>query len=168
MKRAILALVMVLLATPPGGGQAQTGATRTRSLAQDTEQRFPSRPLRVIVQFPPGGATDIVGRIMAAALSDLLGQQVVVDNRGGAAGNIGAEIAARAAPDGHTLMTCNIATLAISPALYRKLPYNAQTDFAPLGVIGANANVLVVHAPLPVTSIAEFIAHVQAHPGKLN
>ena len=167
MKWIGLAVIMVLLAAPLGGVQAQPGAP-ARVLAQASAQGFPDRPLRVIVQFPPGGATDILGRIMAAALSELLGQQVVVDNRGGAGGNVGAEIAARATPDGYTLFTCNIATFAISPALYRKLAYNAETDFAPLGLIGTTPSVLVVYSPLPAATVAEFIALVRAQPGKLN
>jgi tripartite-type tricarboxylate transporter receptor subunit TctC len=166
LKGVGLAAALMLLAAQTCGAQAQPGAAR--ALAQGSAQRFPDRPLRIIVQFPPGGSSDVVARIMAAALSELLGEQVVVDNRGGAAGNIGAEIAARATPDGYTLFTCNIATFAISPALYRKLAYNAETDFALLGGIGSTPSVLVVYAPLPPTTVAEFIAHVQAHSGKLN
>jgi tripartite-type tricarboxylate transporter receptor subunit TctC len=169
MKFIGLAVALLLLTVPPGSAQTQRASTEpARALAQSSEQGFPNRPLRIIVQFPPGGSTDIVGRIMAAALSDLLGQQVVVDNRGGAAGNIGAELAARATPDGYTLFTCNIATFAISPALYRKLAYNPETDFSPLGTTGSTPNVLVVYTPLPATTIAEFISLVQAQPGKLN
>ncbi len=160
---------MLLLAASIGGAQAQLGlAGPARAPAQDSAQGFPQRPLRTIVQFPPGGSTDIVGRIVSAALSEVLGQQVIVDNRGGAAGNIGAEIAARATPDGYTLFTCNIATFAISPALYRKLAYNPEIDFAPLGPTGATPNVLVVNVAQPAATIAEFIALVQAQPGKLN
>ena len=162
-------VTVVLLAASLGGAQAQLGpAAPARVPAQDSAQGFPQRPLRTIVQFPPGGSTDIVGRIVSAALSEILGQQVIVDNRGGAAGNIGAEIAARATPDGYTLFTCNIATFAISPALYRKLAYNPETDFAPLGPTGATPNVLVVNVAQPAATIAEFIALVQAQPGKLN
>ena len=156
---------MVLLAAPLGGVQAQPASTAP---AQDSAQGFPNRPLRTIVPFAPGGSTDIVGRIVSAALSEVLGQQVVVDNRGGAASTIGAEIAARATPDGYTLFPCNIASLAISPALYRKLAYNPVADFAPLGATGATPNVLVVNLALPATTVAEFVALVQAQPGKLN
>ncbi len=166
MKGVGLAVTVVLLAAQLGGAQAQPGASAP-VLAQGSAPGFPDRPLR-IVQFPPGGSSDVVARIMAIALSELLVQQIVVDNRGGAAGNIGAEIAARATPDGYTLFTFNIATFAISPALYRKLAYNPQTDFAPLGKIGSTPSVLVVYPPLPATTIAEFIAHVKTQPGKLN
>ena len=157
-----LALALTLLVFPCDAAQTQPrSAQHARVLAQGSEQ-FPQRSLRVIVQFPPGGSSDVVARIMAVALGESLGQHVVVDNRGGAAGNIGAETAARASPDGYTLFTCNIATFAISPALYRKLAYNPETDFAPLGGIGSTPSVLVVYAPLPPTTIAEFVAHVQA------
>jgi tripartite-type tricarboxylate transporter receptor subunit TctC len=169
MKGVGLTVAMVLLAASLGGAQAQPGSSgSSQALAQGSEQGFPNRPLRILVQFPPGGSTDVVARIMAVALGELLGQQVVVDNRGGAAGNIGAELAARSTPDGYTLFTCNIATFAISPALYRKLAYNPQTDFAPIGAIGFTPSVLVVYSPLPVTTVAEFIAHVKTQPGKLN
>src|SRR5262245_36264752 len=137
------------------------------ALAQPPGPEFPNRPLRYIVPFPPGGSTDIVARIVGAALSEGLGQQVVIDNRGGAAGNLGAEIAARAAPDGYTLFACNIASLAVSPALYRKLPYDPAA-FSPIGLIGSTPNALVVHPSIPAATIAEFIAHAKSQPGKLN
>jgi tripartite-type tricarboxylate transporter receptor subunit TctC len=166
MKGVGLVVAMVWLAAQPGNAQAQPRPAR--ALAQASAQGFPDRPLRIIVQFPPGGSSDVVARIMAVALSELLGEQVVVDNRGGAAGNIGAEIAARATADGYTLFTCNIATFAISPALYRKLAYDAQVDFAPLGLIGSTPSLLVVHSTLPAATVAEFVSHVQARPGRLN
>jgi tripartite-type tricarboxylate transporter receptor subunit TctC len=124
--------------------------------------------LRYIVPFPPGGSTDIMARIVAAALTDILGKQVVIDNRGGAGGTLGAAIAAQAAPDGYTLFACNIASLAVSPALYKKLGYNPDTDFTPIGLVGSNANALVVHPSVPAKSVAEFIAHVKSQSGKLN
>ena len=129
---------------------------------------FPERPLRYIVPFPPGGSTDIVARIVAAAMSENLGQQVVIDNRGGAAGTIGAEVAARSTPDGYTIFACNIASLAVSPALYKKLGYDPVAGFAPVGLIGSTPNSLVVHPSVPATTIAEFIAHAKSSPGKLN
>jgi len=132
------------------------------------EKGFPNRPLRYIVPFPPGGSTDIVARIVAVAMGDAIGQQIVIDNRGGAAGTIGAEIAARAAPDGYTIFACNIASLAVSPALYKKLSYDPVTGFAPVGLIGSTPNSLVVHPSVPAASIAEFIALAKSRPGKLN
>ena len=169
MKGVGLAVAMLLLAVPLGGARAQPASKGpAQALAQGSAQGFPNRPLRTIVPFPPGGSTDIVGRIVSAALSEVLGQQVVVDNWAGAASTIGAEIAARATPDGYTLFTCNIASLAISPALYRKLAYDPVADFAPLGATGSTASVLVVNLALPATTVAEFVSYVKAHPGKLN
>jgi tripartite-type tricarboxylate transporter receptor subunit TctC len=132
------------------------------------EKAFPNRPLRYIVPFPPGGSTDIVARIVAAALSDNLGVQVVIDNRGGAAGTIGAEVAARSTPDGYTIFACNIASLAVSPALYKKLGYDPVAGFAPIGLIGSTPNSLNVHPSVPAATIAEFIAHAKANPGRMN
>jgi tripartite-type tricarboxylate transporter receptor subunit TctC len=138
------------------------------AFAQNAEPKFPNRPLRYIVPFPPGGSTDIVARIVADGLTEKLGQQVVIDNRGGAAGTLGAEIAAKATPDGYTIFACNIASLAVSPALYSKLGYDPVAGFAPVGLIGSTANALSVHPSVPATTIAQFIGHAKSHPGKLN
>jgi tripartite-type tricarboxylate transporter receptor subunit TctC len=119
------------------------------------------------VPFPPGGSTDIVARIVAEALTEKLGQQVVIDNRGGVAGTLGAEVAARATPDGYTLFACNIASLAVSPALYRKLGYDPGA-FAPIGLIGSNPNALAIHPSVPAKTVTQFIAHAKSRPGKLN
>jgi tripartite-type tricarboxylate transporter receptor subunit TctC len=129
---------------------------------------FPSKPLRYISASAPGGASDLIGRTVGAALSEILGVQVVVDNRAGAGNTIGAELAARAAPDGHTIFGCNIASLAVSPALYKKLGYDPARDFAPIGLIASNPNVLTVHPSLPAATITQFISLAKAHPGKLN
>jgi tripartite-type tricarboxylate transporter receptor subunit TctC len=150
-------VTLILLAVLVGG-----------TLAQSAEPEYPNRPLRYIVAFPPGGASDIVARIAAPALSVQLGQQVVVDNRSGAAGTIGAEIAAHATPDGYTLFACNIASLAVSPALYRKLGYDPAADFAPIGLIASNPNALSVNFSVPAASVAEFIGLVKSRPGQLN
>jgi tripartite-type tricarboxylate transporter receptor subunit TctC len=136
--------------------------------AQSADSKYPNRPLRYIVPFPPGGSTDIVARIVAAALSEKLGQQIVIDNRGGAGGTLGAEIAARATPDGYTIFACNIASLAVSPALYRKLGYDPVKGFEPIGRIGSTPNALAVHPSLPAKSVKEFIALAKSRPGKLN
>jgi tripartite-type tricarboxylate transporter receptor subunit TctC len=136
--------------------------------AQPAKTAFPDRPLRYIVPFPPGGSTDIVARIIAAALTERLGKQVVIDNRGGAAGTLGAEIAANATPDGYTIFACNIASLAVSPALYKKLGYDPVRGFAPVGLIGSTPNSLVVHPSVPAKTIAEFVSHVKARPGRMN
>ncbi len=155
--RASRFVVLALLAISP-----------CSALAQAALEKYPNRPLRYIVAFPPGGASDIVARIVAPPLGEALGRQIVVDNRGGASGTIGAEIAARATPDGYTLFACNIASLAVSPALYSKLTYNALRDFAPIGLVASNPNALSVNPTVPAKSIAEFIALAKSSPGKLN
>ena len=137
-------------------------------VALAAEPEFPTRPLRYIVPFPPGGSTDIMARIVAAALTEGLGQQVVIDNRGGAGGTVGAEIAAKATPDGYTIFACNIASLAVSPALYRKLGYDPAADFAPIGFIGSTPNAFVVHPGVPAATVPEFVALAKSRPGKLN
>ena len=131
-------------------------------------QTFPSRPVRFISPFPPGGAVDIITRITAQGLSETLGQPVVVENRAGAGGTIGADAASKAPPDGYTLLSGGIATHGIAPALYSKLGYDAVRDFSPLSMIGTTPNVLVVNPSVPVRTVAEFIAHAKAAPGKLN
>jgi tripartite-type tricarboxylate transporter receptor subunit TctC len=135
--------------------------------AQPAEPEYPNRPLRYIVAFPPGGASDIIARIVAPALSESLGQQIVVDNRAGANGIIGAQIAAQATPDGYTIFGCNIASLAVSPALYRKLGYDPGA-FTPIGLIASNPNALTVHPSIPAKTISEFIALAKFRPGQLN
>jgi tripartite-type tricarboxylate transporter receptor subunit TctC len=156
MKSIRCVLVLVLLVVSVGAS------------AQPATTDFPSRPLRYIVPFPPGGSTDIVARIVAAALTETLGKQVVVDNRGGAGGTVGAEVAARATPDGYTLFACNIASLAVSPALYKKLGYDPVSGFAPIGLVGSTPNVLVVNPSVPAKTVAEFIALAKNEPGKIN
>jgi len=131
-------------------------------------QAYPAKPVRYVVPFPAGGSPDIVGRLLSDRLSRMWGQQVVVDNRSGAGGTIGAAIGARAAPDGYTLFQCNIASNAIASSLYAKLPYDPLRDFAPISRIGTTASALVVHPSMPVASVAEFIAHARANPGKLS
>ena len=131
-------------------------------------QPYPTKPIRYIVPFPAGASPDIVGRLMADRLSRIWGQQVVVDNRAGAGGTVGAGIAARAAADGYTLFQCNIASSAIAASLYLKLPYDHQRDFAAITRIGTTASVLIVHPAVPVATVAEFIAHAKASPGKLS
>lgn len=130
-------------------------------------QAYPNRPVRIIVPFPPGGGVDIVNRIVASRLSDVLGQQIVIENRSGAAGNIGADIAAKSTPDGYTLFACGVASHGVSPAIYKKLPFDAVKDFAPISMIGTTPNVLVVHPSVPVKTVAEFIAHAKAGAGNI-
>jgi len=129
---------------------------------------YPSKPIRMIVPFPPGGPNDILGRVVAAKLTEQLGQQVVVDNRGGAGGIIGAEIAARSAADGHTLLLSGTASMAINPGLHKKLPYDPLKDFAPISMLATAPSLLTVHPSLAVRSVKDLITLAQAKPGKLN
>ena len=131
-------------------------------------QNYPSRPLRMIVPTAPGGGTDFTGRLVAAKLSESLGQQVVVENRGGGGGSVGADNAAKSTPDGYTLLLGSIATHAVNPALYKKLPYDHLKDFAPVSLIGTVPNAMVVHPSVPVKSMQEFISYAKANPGKIN
>lgn len=131
-------------------------------------QSYPSKPIRLIIPFPPGGSTDILGRSLAQKLSEAWGQQVLVDNRGGAGGTIGADLAAKAPADGYTLLMGHIGTLAVNVALYPKLSYDPIRDFAPVCMVALVPNVLVVHPALPVKNVSELIAYAKANPGKLN
>lgn len=131
-------------------------------------QGYPAKPIRMILPFPPGGPNDIFARVMAQKLSASFGQQVVVDNRGGASGIIGAELAARAAPDGYTLLFGGAGTLSINPSLYTKLPYDALKDFAPVSLIATTPFLLVTHPSLPVKTVHDLIALARTKPGQLN
>ena len=128
---------------------------------------YPNHPLRLVVPFPPGGPTDIVARPLAQKLSEQLGQQVLVDNRGGAGGNIGAESVARAAPDGYTLLMGTVGTQAINPALYRKLAYDPTRDLAPVTLVAAAPVAVVVHPSVGAKSVKELLALARAKPGQL-
>ena len=131
-------------------------------------QTYPARPVRLVITYPPGGTTDFVGRPVAQKLSELLGQSVVVDNRGGAGGTIGTMIVAQAPRDGHTLLLGTSAGMVINPLLQPKLPYDAVRDFAPVSRTNINPQALVANAGLPVNSVKELIAYAKAHPGRLN
>ncbi|MBK6008244.1 tripartite tricarboxylate transporter substrate binding protein [Ramlibacter ginsenosidimutans] len=130
-------------------------------------QAWPAKPVTVVVPFAPGGGTDIGTRIVAQKLSQLWGQPVVVDNRGGAGGNLGLDIVARAKPDGYTLVTGNVGTQSINPTLYRKLSYNPDTAFAPIGLFADLPFVLAVTNSLPVKNVQELVALAKAQPDKL-
>ncbi len=129
---------------------------------------YPTKAIRLVVPFPPGGATDILARNVAQKLSETWGQSVVVDNRPGAGGNIGSELVAKAAPDGYTLEMGTVGTHAINASLYSKMPYDHVKDFAPIILVAGVPNVLVVNPSLPVNSVQELIAYAKANPGKLN
>jgi len=134
--------------------------------ATATAEDYPSRPVRLIVPFPPGGSNDVVGRLVAKHLSDKLGQQVYVDNRGGAGGTIGTEACAVATPDGYTLCIVSIAH-AVNPSLH-KLNYDSIKSFTPICILATGPNVLVIHPGLPVTSVRELVALAKQRPGELN
>ncbi|MCL4762001.1 MAG: tripartite tricarboxylate transporter substrate binding protein, partial [Burkholderiales bacterium] len=130
-------------------------------------QSYPARPVRVVVPFPPGGAVDFYARTVQQPLSEALGQTVVVENRAGASGMVGAEHVAKSPPDGYTLLLGNIASLAINAGIYAKMPYDPVKDFTPImRTIDVNY-VMVVHPSVPARSVAELVAHAKAHPGKL-
>jgi len=129
---------------------------------------YPTKPIRIVVPFPPGGATDILARDVAQKLTDAWGQSVIVDNRPGAGGNIGSELVAKSAPDGYTLEMGTVGTHAINASLYAKMPYDNVKDFAPIILVAGVPNVLEVNPSLPVNSVTELIAYAKANPGKLN
>lgn len=129
---------------------------------------YPSRPIRMIVAFAPGGGTDIIGRIAAQGIGEALMGQVIVDNRPGAGGNIGTEVAARSAPDGYTLITAGTGSHAINPSLYAKIPYDAVKDFTPVSLVASTPYLMVVHPSMPARSVKEFIALAKARPGEIN
>jgi len=136
--------------------------------AQTAAPAFPTKTIRMVVPFPPGGFSDIFGRIIAGKFNETWGQTVVVDNRPGAGGNIGAEIVARAAPDGYMLVMGTVGTHAINPTLFSKMPYDALKDFAPVAFVVEAEGLLVVHPSIPVKTVKELIALAKAKPGQLS
>ncbi|HYF60154.1 MAG TPA: tripartite tricarboxylate transporter substrate binding protein [Burkholderiaceae bacterium] len=128
---------------------------------------WPQRPIRMIIGFAPGGPTDIVARVVAARLSEQIGQQVVVDNKPGAGGNIAADLAAKAAPDGHTIFY-NTSAITIAPALYGKVPFDPLRDFVPVSTTATNAMIVMVNPSVPARTIGELVAFAKANPGRLN
>jgi tripartite-type tricarboxylate transporter receptor subunit TctC len=131
-------------------------------------QNYPIRPITLVVPFPPGGSTTIVARIVTDRMADAIGQQFVVDNRGGAGGTLGTRQVAKSAPDGYTIGLGYTGTLAIGPSLFPSVGYDVRADFAPIGRIGAAPSTLVVHPSFSVHSVAELIAYAKANPGKVN
>jgi len=151
-RRAAYAIAVLLL----------TGA------ADAPAQAYPAKAVRMVVPFPPGGGTDVVGRLVAQKLAPLIGQQVIVDNRAGAAGRIGAEYVARAVPDGYTLLMATTTVIITAPALFPRLPYESPRDFSPISPVASGTYVLVVHPSVPARSVRELIALAKARPGQLN
>lgn len=142
-------------------------AAAAGAYAQSAEN-YPSRPVRMIIPFAPGGASDFVGRILQVKLSEELGQQVVADNRTGASGNVGVEIAARANPDGYTLFLGNVGTMAVNPSIFPKFPVRPVSDFIGITLVVDVPGALAVHASVPAATVKEFIEYAKARPGKLN
>jgi tripartite-type tricarboxylate transporter receptor subunit TctC len=130
-------------------------------------QAYPSRPVRLITPFPPGGSVDLSARLIGQWLSERLGQQFVIENRPGAGGNVGSEMVAKAAPDGYTILLCSVAN-AISATLYDKLGYDPAKDLAPVAAISRAPNVMVINTSVPANTVPEFIAYAKANPGKVN
>ena len=128
-------------------------------------QPYPTKPIRIVVPFPAGGTTDVLARAAAQKLTETLGQSAVVDNRPGAGGNIGAELVAKAPPDGYTLLMGTVGTHAINPSLYPKMPYDHVRDFVPVILVAGVPNVLVINPALPVNSVPDLIAYAKANPG---
>ncbi len=163
MMMRLAALIFLFLQVGFSLGQSADAAFS----AAQTASTYPSKPVRFILPFPPGGGTDILGRLIAERLSASLGQPVVIDNRGGAGGNLGAAEAARAAPDGYTLLLA-ATTLAISPSLYSKLGFDPQKDFAPISLVATVPNVMITNPSVPAQTLREFIALARSKPGAMN
>ena len=152
--RARLALLLTIAAVVVASSAA---------IAQD----YPNRPIRFIVPYPPGGGTDVVARVMNEALAAELGQPIIIDNRGGAAGNVGTDLAAKAPADGYNILF-TLSSHTINPRLYDKLPFDVERDFVPVSLAAAIPQIVVVNPSLPVNSVQELIAYAKANPGKLN
>jgi tripartite-type tricarboxylate transporter receptor subunit TctC len=157
-KRSIPAVLLALACV------ALTSAAQ----AQDPSTGYPSKPLRLIVPFPPGGSTDIVARIVAQKLALRLGQSIVLENRGGAGGTLGATAAAKASPDGHTLLVGSTSTHCVAPSVYPKLDYDPMKDFAPVSMMATTPYLLVVNSAFSTKTLKEFIELAKAQPGRLN
>ena len=132
------------------------------------QSTYPNRPIKFIAPFPPGGTSDVLGRIMAQKLSDVLGQSVIVENRPGASGNIGHDIAAKSAPDGYTLLLSNSSTVVNNPHLFKQMSFDWYKDFSPISMVAIAGLVLVVHPSVPVKSVNELTALAKSKPGQLN
>jgi len=147
--------------------RAVVAALLVLSTGTAVAQAWPAKPIRIVVPFPAGGSTDIVGRLLADKLSQSLGQAVVVDNRAGAGGTSGSDVAAKSASDGYTFLLGTSSTHAIAPALYPKLAYDPVKDFAPVSLLGTATILMVVHPSVPAKSVAEFVALAKAKPGAM-
>ncbi len=137
-------------------------------IGEAAAQAYPAKTVRIVVPFPPSGAADIIARVFAPKFAEALGQPIVIDNRAGANGNVGTEIIARSAPDGYGLLFGGSGTLAISPSLYAKLPFDPVRDFVPIGLVAVQPHVLAVHPSVRAKSVKELIALAKSRPGQLN
>lgn len=155
MLRTLTALVCAALGAGIGLAHAQTAA------------QFPTKPIRLLLPYPPGGGSDLLARPLAQRLSENLKQQVFIENRGGASGNIGMELAAKSPPDGHTIVFALTAQLAVNPSLFKKLSYDPVRDFEPATLLASGPYVLIVHPSLPVKSLKELIALARSRPGEI-
>ncbi|TFY98652.1 Bug family tripartite tricarboxylate transporter substrate binding protein [Ramlibacter rhizophilus] len=143
------------------------GAAVAQSPASAPATDWPTRPVRLVVPFPPGGSTDVVARLIGEKLTQSLGQPVVVDNRAGAGGTTGSDLVAKAAPDGYTFLMGTSSTHAIAPSLYAKPPYDPSRDFTPVTLLGTATILMVVHPSVPAKNVTEFVAHAKSKPGEL-
>ncbi|GAA0580450.1 tripartite tricarboxylate transporter substrate binding protein [Craurococcus roseus] len=155
-RRALAAAALAASAAAPAEGQPTAGGA------------FPNRPMRLVVPFPPGGPTDLIGRVLAQKLSALLGQPVMVENRSGGGGVVGTDTVAKAAPDGHTVAVTSAGALAIAPNLVASMPYQVGRDLAPVALVATVPELLAVHPDVPANTLAELVAHAKARPGRLN
>jgi tripartite-type tricarboxylate transporter receptor subunit TctC len=130
-------------------------------------QDYPNKPIKFVVPYPPGGGTDVVARIVNEPLATELGQPIIIDNRGGAAGNLGTDIVAKSAADGYTILF-TLSSHTINPKLYEKLPFDVERDFVPVSLVALIPQILVANPSVPITSVSELIAYAKANPGKLN
>ena len=131
-------------------------------------QTYPAKPIRFVVPYPPGGPLDAIARLLGQKVAESVKQPVIVDNKPGAGGNIGADAVAKSPPDGFTILMGAVATHAINPTLYASIPYDPVRDFQPITQVASTPNVLVVHPSIPAANVREFIAYAKANPGKLN
>jgi tripartite-type tricarboxylate transporter receptor subunit TctC len=154
-RRHMLGLVAVVAAVPAMLGAQVPGA-------------YPQRPVRIVVPYPPGGSNDVLARLLAQKLPELWGQPVVVENKPGAAGNIGAAEVAKAVPDGHTVLLTNVNITSMNPALSARLPFDPERDFAPISLLGTTTLVLVVHPSVPARDLREFLALARQRPGRFS
>ena len=167
MRKTAFALVAAGLSFSAAAAAQPTSTGSGQATSTSSGQAFPTKPVRLMVPFAPGGANDVVARIVAVRLSEALGQSVVVDNRGGAGGTIGADIVAKAPPDGHTLLIASMG-LAVNAVLYPKLPYDTLKDLAPVTLVGEQPNIVVVHPSVSAKSMSELLTLARAKPGQVS